>query len=189
MMSPSTCHPNHSTTQLPTYNPDVTTQPLPAPLSQDNHPGKQLASQYPANVDNTSASQSKSTVKGKGKIGIKNYGRFKCSLCDRYLSTNHALTNHLRTHTEEKPYVCSFCGRGFSQPAYLRQHCMLHTGERPYTCDHCGQGFIDVRTRDRHVMTHTGKSSYFLSRAPQSFSLHVMPWLHREKTDAHQAWL
>ncbi|CAH1642755.1 unnamed protein product [Spodoptera littoralis] len=45
-----------------------------------------------------------------------------CYMCGRGFTTNKILTNHLRTHTGEKPHVCSICNARFAQSTALSAH-------------------------------------------------------------------
>jgi Zinc finger, C2H2 type len=54
--------------------------------------------------------------------GIKNN---QCSICKRSFSQRCHLTQHLKTHSDERKYVC-FCKKGFKRPDTLRVHQKVH---------------------------------------------------------------
>ncbi|CAB3246547.1 unnamed protein product [Arctia plantaginis] len=45
-----------------------------------------------------------------------------CYMCGRGFSTNKILSNHVRTHTGERPHACDTCGARFAQSAALTAH-------------------------------------------------------------------
>ena len=65
------------------------------------------------------------------------------------------LTNHVRTHTDEKPYQCTDCEKSFAKNNDLRSHMMAHTGKKPYQCTDCEHSFANNNNLISHMMTHT----------------------------------
>ena len=51
--------------------------------------------------------------------------KYPCTYCDKKFKRNAHLSNHLRLHTGEKPFVCQACSCAFAQESALRYH-LLH---------------------------------------------------------------
>ncbi|XP_050310891.1 zinc finger protein 93-like isoform X2 [Anthonomus grandis grandis] len=109
-------------------------------------------------------------------------GEFVCTYCPKVFKDKQRLDNHVRVHTNERPYkchicskgfktwihrkthlnihlgikkwVCKFCSKAFTNSCTLKGHEMIHTGERPHPCPDCKKGFITVSAMKRHRMVH-----------------------------------
>ena len=65
------------------------------------------------------------------------------------------LTEHLKTHTNERPFKCDICDwRGLHKQQLVR-HMRKHTGEKPFVCEICSKRYPEKRTLTKHMKTHT----------------------------------
>jgi len=79
--------------------------------------------------------------------------RFECTHCDRKFSSNTILTNHLRTHTGEKPFVCETCGNEFFNKGSLYTH-IKNGHTKRYKCEECGEQFSMKGPYKEHMLQH-----------------------------------
>lgn len=80
--------------------------------------------------------------------------QFKCSDCNKILTSDNSYRQHLRKHSGEKPFICEFCSKAFAEKKYLQVHRRIHTGEKPYECDICGVCFNQRSTMTSHRRSH-----------------------------------
>ncbi|XP_015228576.1 PREDICTED: zinc finger protein OZF-like [Cyprinodon variegatus] len=92
-----------------------------------------------------------------------------CNICGKSV-VRGTLTDHIRTHTGEKPFICLTCGKRFSQKGTLFRHIKIHTGERSHSCSICGKSFIQRFNLTRHIRTHTRESPFSCLTCGKRFS-------------------
>ncbi|KAI9314817.1 hypothetical protein BX666DRAFT_1825368, partial [Dichotomocladium elegans] len=68
---------------------------------------------------------------------------YHCPACTKQFTRPYNLKSHMRTHTNERPYVCDHegCQWKFARPHDLKRHQLLHSGHKPHECPHCKKRF------------------------------------------------
>jgi hypothetical protein len=83
--------------------------------------------------------------------------------CDKTFNRQARLSEHLRSHTNTRPFKCPHCPKDFLRDSHLKHHVKsAHSDIRDYTCSHtgCEKSFATGTRMRRHEATHTGKNKY-----------------------------
>ena len=88
---------------------------------------------------------------------------FACVHCKKKFSTNKAKSQHERlVHSKNGRHVCKICDRTFANGQYLRDHVKVHSNIKPFVCQYegCGKSFRLGKDLKRHERVHTGEKPF-----------------------------
>lgn len=103
--------------------------------------------------------------------------RFRCPECSRYFRSNKTLTEHVLTHTGDKPHMCDIpgCGASFAQLSNLRTHNIRkHTAIRKCVCEiaGCAAAFVTRWELNNHIShCHSDSKEHKCSECGKTFSV------------------
>ncbi|XP_045783448.1 uncharacterized protein LOC123879659 [Maniola jurtina] len=87
-----------------------------------------------------------------------------CELCGRFFKAQWQYVEHLRLHTNERPYSCETCGKAFITNRLLCQHRSAHgiyPRKRPdIVCKLCGKTFANRGNLHRHMGVHSDEKRF-----------------------------
>ncbi|KAF7729958.1 hypothetical protein EC973_003371 [Apophysomyces ossiformis] len=83
---------------------------------------------------------------------------YECCECKKQFTRPYNLKSHMRTHTNERPYVCKHpnCTWKFARPHDLKRHELLHSGHKPHACPVCPKRFARCDALKRHWKVDAG---------------------------------
>ncbi|XP_037079309.1 zinc finger protein 771-like [Pollicipes pollicipes] len=95
--------------------------------------------------------------KGSGPLRPRRYRDNKgilCNLCGKKFVSPAAFENHVRVHTNHRPFVCGVCQKGFKQKSHLTEHERIHSGQKPFKCVRCELTFYNRSRFKLHQVMH-----------------------------------
>lgn len=113
-------------------------------------------------------------IKKQHKKRVKvNKNKLMCSNCGRKCLSSSALSIHMRSHTNERPYQCPSCNKSYKDAGTLKRHVdrnHLQNRERKFICENCGKRFYAKRDIQVHMRVHTGETPYSCPICPAHFT-------------------
>ena len=58
----------------------------------------------------------------RGRGGARGKIVYECTICGKACSRSDHLTEHMRTHSGDRPYTCTTCGKAFTRSRGLARH-------------------------------------------------------------------
>ncbi|XP_037546466.1 zinc finger protein 814-like [Nematolebias whitei] len=81
--------------------------------------------------------------------------RHVCPLCvNRHFKGPDKLARHMRSHTQEKPFICPCCDLKFSQSYHMTRHMRNQHNGGQYFCPTCRESFTSCAELASHKNTH-----------------------------------
>ncbi|XP_078508036.1 zinc finger protein 335 isoform X1 [Lissotriton helveticus] len=88
---------------------------------------------------------------------------FPCPVCNRVYPMQKRLTQHLKTHSTEKPHMCDKCGKSFKKRYTFKMHLLTHIqviGNSRFKCEFCDVICNDKKALLNHQLTHMNDKPY-----------------------------
>ncbi|XP_054284528.1 uncharacterized protein LOC129001301 [Macrosteles quadrilineatus] len=82
----------------------------------------------------------------------------KCPICLIGIPNVCELKEHLKCHSDSKPFICHICCKRNRYWEYHKMHLKIHCRNKKFYCDLCQRGFLSKRSLTEHLTTH--KESY-----------------------------
>lgn len=122
------------------------------------------------NIDETQSNDSerKKTPAENRSMKMNWDSNLKCTYCNQRFNFPSVLKRHMRSHTNERPYVCEVCNKSFKQLGHLSQHSLTHKDYRSFHCSVCGIKFESLSSLKIHTQSH--KEDY-ISRSKEAYRL------------------
>ena len=77
---------------------------------------------------------------------------FKCTHCDKTFYLQCDLDRHVESkHSEERKYKCKKCDNAFRTQSNLYEHMKSHTDAKPYPCPYCSKAYKVLGKLRTHV--------------------------------------
>ena len=111
--------------------------------------------------------------------------KWTCEVCGKVFAHTSNYKNHIRTHSDDRPFVCHICSIGFKERYHLKKHALFkHSGELNEACRRCGKRFKDSTAVRAHERIHSDARPYSCQRCGKAFKTSECLWHHdhRSKT-------
>jgi uncharacterized Zn-finger protein len=138
-------------------------------------------------VPSAAVSQPVSTTTGGGSSVVvgptRTSTQWTCNICNKSFAQNSSYKNHIRTHSDDRPYVCSICSIGFKERYHLKKHALFkHTTELNETCRVCGKRFKDSTAVRAHERIHSDVRPYGCTLCGKTFKTSECLWHHENRS-------
>ncbi|XP_044277234.1 zinc finger protein 335 isoform X2 [Varanus komodoensis] len=82
---------------------------------------------------------------------------FPCPVCSRVYPMQKRLTQHMKTHSTEKPHMCDKCGKSFKKRYTFKMHLLTHiqaVAKHWFKCEFCEHACEDKKQLLNHQLLH-----------------------------------
>lgn len=93
-----------------------------------------------------------------------------CKICKKTFLNLDRLKNHIKTHSEDKPFQCDNCKRTFKTKRHVGNHMIMHTDVFKYTCKYCEKKFRYKTGWINHENKHIGVKAFVCKVCGRDFT-------------------
>nr|XP_040049537.1 zinc finger protein 335-like isoform X1 [Gasterosteus aculeatus aculeatus]XP_040049538.1 zinc finger protein 335-like isoform X1 [Gasterosteus aculeatus aculeatus] len=89
---------------------------------------------------------------------VPKVSEFLCPVCRRVYPMQKRLTQHMKTHSSEKPHMCDKCGKSFKKRYTFKMHLLTHIqslGDSKFKCEFCDYTCDNKKLLLNHQLSHT----------------------------------
>ncbi|XP_059906579.1 zinc finger protein 335 isoform X3 [Gadus macrocephalus] len=94
--------------------------------------------------------------------------QFPCPICHRVYPMQKRLTQHMKTHSTEKPHMCDKCGKSFKKRYTFKMHLLTHIqslGDSQlscgrFKCEYCDYTCDNKKMLLNHQLSHTNDKPF-----------------------------
>ncbi|XP_026577568.1 zinc finger protein 335 [Pseudonaja textilis] len=94
---------------------------------------------------------------------------FPCPVCGRVYPMQKRLTQHMKTHSSEKPHMCDKCGKSFKKRYTFKMHLLTHiqaVANHRFKCEFCDHVCEDKKLLLNHQLLHINDRPFRCSLCP-----------------------
>lgn len=94
---------------------------------------------------------------------VPKVSEFPCPICHRVYPMQKRLTQHMKTHSTEKPHMCDKCGKSFKKRYTFKMHLLTHIqncGNSVFKCEFCDYTCTDKKHLLNHQLSHTNDKPF-----------------------------
>ncbi|XP_058846679.1 zinc finger protein 335-like isoform X6 [Acipenser ruthenus] len=89
--------------------------------------------------------------------------QYPCPVCSRVYPMQKRLTQHMKTHSLEKPHMCDKCGKSFKKRYTFKMHLLTHIqsyGNSRFKCEFCEYTCDNKKLLLNHQLSHTSDKPF-----------------------------
>ncbi|XP_011875342.1 PREDICTED: zinc finger protein 135-like isoform X2 [Vollenhovia emeryi] len=109
--------------------------------------------------------------KSTAEIRVSKVQSLKCAFCTQTFNFPSVLERHMRSHTNERPYLCQLCNKSFKQLGHLSQHALTHHDYRSFQCAVCGVKLESLELLKQHAHSHKDETATTTSKIRDVYRL------------------